>query len=581
LTAAQARPATADEHAWIRIGDAARLACGNTAAGWQRADFDDRAWSERAIVVERRDGGAPATPLVTVPGESSDDGGGGASRATPADAGVPVCGARFARWHFQVGAELGTLRTLTLRVRYTHGFAAYVNGVEIARRRLDPGANPDALATDVHGPEFERFIVPVGALLHPGDNVLAVEVHPRTAGRDTTLELSLGGDDGPRIVRGPYLLWLRETEVTVVFDTDLPTAAAIVWGATERYGASASDALATHHVLKLTRLRPATVYHYRVRARTALAEASDIVPSHNNDMMQPHNKSATAARAQSGTLVDSGDAVFHTPPEAGRPLRFAVYGDVRSGHDVHAALDQALAEEQPDLAILTGDLVDRGSDEGDWERFFEIAGPLLRQLAIFPAIGNHEYAKQGKGLLAFMQLFRWPFSADDDPPWYSFEVAGAHFVALDSNQYKVPRQLNWFEHDLREARRRRVRAIFVYAHEGPASSGMHGDNAVCVRDFVPIMERYRVSMFFGGHDHDYERGRLGTIDYVVTGGGGAELRAARCGVPGKRACPPRVAAFVNDHNYVMVELLPSLFRVCPKRVDGTPIESCVQYPLRP
>jgi hypothetical protein len=30
----------------------------------------------------------------------------------------------------------------------------------------------------------------------------------------------------------------------------------------------------------------------------------------------------------------------------------------------------------------------------------------------------------------------------------------------------------------------------------------------------------------------------------------------------------------------MVELLPSLFRVCPKRIDGTPIEACTQYPLR-
>jgi hypothetical protein len=316
-----------------------------------------------------------------------------------------------------------------------------------------------------------------------------------------------------------------------------------------------------------------------------------VVRSHNNvegrGASPRHAASASAAAGDdpaadppSGTLADSGDASFHTPPENGRPLRFAVYGDVRSGHDIHAALNQALADEQPDLAILTGDLVDRGSDEGDWERFFEIAGPLLRQLAIFPATGNHEYAKRGQGLTTFMQLFRWPFAPADDPPWYSFDVAGSHFVALDSNEYKQPRQLSWLEHDLREARRRHVRAIFVYAHEGPASAGLHGDNAVCAHDYVPIMERYHVSMFFGGHDHDYERGRIGALDYVVSGGGGAELRPARCGVPGKKPCPPRTAIFVNDHNYVMVEVLPGLFRVCPKRVDGTPIESCIQYPLR-
>lgn len=541
--------AAASEQTFVADGAPARTRCGAAPSGWERGDFDDRGWSVRATIVDRRDGGAPYE--IEAP-----------------DAGAPCSGARFVRWHFRAGDDVARLQTLTLRIRYTHGFAAYLNGTEIARRRLSPGLSPDGLASDVHGPEYESFIVSARVLAR-GDNVLAVEVHPRTAGRDTTVELSLAGDDGPRIVRGPYLLALREREATVVVDTDLPTAVDLRWGATADYGASSTDAFGTHHVLRLTGLRPGTNYHYRVRARTAVAEAA------GGDIVQPHNK-------QTGVLADAGDVVFHTPPDAGRPLRFAVYGDVRSGHDVHAALDQALADEQPDLAILTGDLVDRGSDEGDWERFFEIAGPLLRQLSIYPAIGNHEYASRGKGLLAFMQLFRWPVAApDDEPPWYSFDVGGVHFVALDSNSYKVPRQLGWLERDLREARRRDVRAIFVYAHEGPASAGLHGDNAVCARDYVPIMQRYRVSMFFGGHDHDYERGRLGTLDYVVTGGGGAELRAPRCGVPGRRPCAPRVAAFVNDHNYVMVEVLPSLFRVCPKHVDGTPLEPCTQYPLSP
>jgi hypothetical protein len=381
-----------------------------------------------------------------------------------------------------------------------------------------------------------------------------------TSDEDLDVELSLFGDDGPRIVRGPYLLGLDERAVTVVFDTDLPTAAEVRWGAGADYGHRAGDALGTHHVLRLTGLRPGAVYHYRVGARTAVAEA------------RPD---------QRGLEVDAGDAVFHTPPDAGRPLRFAVYGDVRSGHDVHAALDRALADEQPDFALLTGDLVDRGTDEGDWESFFDISAPLLRQLPIFPAVGNHEYVSRGRGLGAFLRLFRAPLTSATVPDsWYSFDLGGAHFVALDSIQYKLPRQRAWFERDLAEARRRGVRAIFVYAHEGPASSGLHGGNAICVRDYLPAMERYHVSMFFGGHDHDYERGRLGTLDYVVTGGGGAELRAARCGVPGKHACPPRVASFVNDHNYVMVELLPSLFRVCPKRADGTPIEACTQYALK-
>jgi acid phosphatase type 7 len=544
--AAGGSAASAGERIFVPDGEAARVFCGTPPAGWQKNNFDERNWATRPTVVERRDGGTPV-------------------EADAPDGGTSACsGTRFARWHFSSASfDAKRLQTLQLRIRYTHGFAAYLNGVEIARRRLDPGAGPDALATDVHGPEYERFTVPARALVR-GDNVLAVEVHPRTAGRDTTVQLSLSGDDGPRIVRGPYLLGMREREATVVLDTDLPTVVELRWGPHDDYGHRVSDAFGTHHVLRMTGLSPGTVYHYRAVARTAVADAR-----------------SGDGRTSAGLTTDAGDSQFHTPPDGGRPLRFAVYGDVRSGHDVHAALNQALADEQPDLAILTGDLVDRGSDEGDWERFFEIATPLLRQLAIFPAIGNHEYASRGRGLLAYMRLFRWPLaSPEGEPPWYSFDIGTTHFVALDSNSYKNPGQLAWFERDLREARRRGARALFVYAHEGPASSGLHGDNSTCVREYVPLMERYRVSMFFGGHDHDYERGRTGALDYVVTGGGGAELRPARCGVPGKRSCPPRVVTFANDHNYVMVEVLPSLFRVCPKRVDGTPIERCIQYPVK-
>jgi hypothetical protein len=107
---------------------------------------------------------------------------------------------------------------------------------------------------------------------------------------------------------------------------------------------------------------------------------------------------------------------------------------------------------------------------------------------------------------------------------------------------------------------------------------MHGDNPTCIRDYVPILEKHRVAMMFYGHDHHYERGRVGKLDYLVTGGGGAELRPPKC-VLGKK-CPPRVLEYLNDHNYVSVEVLPSLFRLCPKHPDGTAIYPCTSFPLR-
>ena len=238
-----AATALAGEHLFVGEGQPARMHCGAAPPNWQKPELDDRDWNARPTVVERRDSGAPVELDA---------------KTELTDGGMPVCaGARFARWHFTVGDELAALKTLTLRIRYTHGFAAYVNGVEIARRRLDANAPPDALATDVHGPEYESFTVPARAL-HRGDNLLAVEVHPHTAGRDTTVELSLRGDEGARLLRGPYLLGLREHETRVVFDTPLPTMAEVRWGRDDEYGSSAHDAFGTHHVIRLEGVKRGT-----------------------------------------------------------------------------------------------------------------------------------------------------------------------------------------------------------------------------------------------------------------------------------------------------------------------------------
>jgi predicted MPP superfamily phosphohydrolase len=262
---------------------------------------------------------------------------------------------------------------------------------------------------------------------------------------------------------------------------------------------------------------------------------------------------------------------FHTPPERGRPLRFVIYGDVRSGHDVHVDLVRAIRQEGADLAIMTGDLVDMGSDEADWTRYFSIATPLLARLPVYPAPGNHEYARAGRGAVRFRALFQ-PGN-DAGPGWRSFEVAGVHFIALDSSNYHSPEQLAWLKKDLEHARN--ARAIFAYAHEGAYSSGLHGDNEIAKTQYAPLLERAGVTLFVSGHDHHYERGRVGKLDYVVSGGGGAELRSQRCGVPGRKPCPPRMLAFANEHHYIVVDVLPGLMRMCPKRTDGTAIEPCV------
>ncbi|MEO6950644.1 MAG: metallophosphoesterase family protein [Polyangia bacterium] len=486
----------------VVAGATPKLACG-VVGEWKRVADDEHAFADR--------------PVVALDG--ARDGGTGCART------------QLLRWHFSTTSD--TPRgLLTLRARYQHGFVAYLDGVEVARRRVAGGV--DSLATDLHGPEWERIPL-IGVALSRGEHVLAVEAHPRTAGREPSFDAALEASDAPRITHGPYLLDVGTTSARVAFETDAPTTATV------RYdkGRVANDVSGQRHVITLSGLRPSTSYDYRV---------------------------------QLGDDAETARIPFHTEPLAGRPLRFVIYGDVRSGHDTHAELVRSILHEDPDLAIMTGDLVDMGSDEGDWDRYFEIATPLLSSVPVYPAPGNHEYARGGRGQARFRALFDIT-----GPSWRSFEVAGVHFIALDSNQYRSAEQLAWLRHDLESAKH--SRAIVAYAHEGAYSSGLHGDNEIAKTQYAPLLEKAGATLYVGGHDHHYERGRVGTLDYIVSGGGGAELRSQRCGLPGKKSCPPRVKALFNQHNYIVVDVLPKLFRVCAKRPDGTPLEACVTRAL--
>ena len=91
----------------------------------------------------------------------------------------------------QAGSGLG----LELRVRYSDGFIAYLNGVEVARRNMgNPGmfAFHDQVAFNV-GPGSDEETIPLGAadsLLTAGPNTLSIQLH----------NAAVTGDDATRLL---------------------------------------------------------------------------------------------------------------------------------------------------------------------------------------------------------------------------------------------------------------------------------------------------------------------------------------------------------------------------------------------
>jgi hypothetical protein len=525
MTALVVSAAHAANYRLLDKGTEVRFASAPVPADWADPGFDDSKWPRAAMPLV---GEGRTEPMAPAP-----------SRILP---GVTTL---YARARVAVPPGATNVRTLVLSAQYGDGLVVYLDGVEIVRKNVPAGATADTVADFWHGTDVETFYKPLSASLRaaPGEHVLAVEVHARRPKEGPLLDLELAATDAVQLTRGPYLIRPGASEMTISWETDSEVPGEVRFGKDANYGETVKSSLPVkHHTLRLRGLKPARLYHYRVLSGG----------------------------------VDSGDATFHTLPGADKQLRVAVYGDTRNGHDVHERVINQVLKEDPDLVVMVGDLVDRGFEETDWQRFFEVAAPLLRVLPLVPALGNHEVTRP-EGTRRFLELFPTPPGAPE-PGYFSFDAGGVHFTVLDSNQLRSPRQAGWCEADLAAAKKARAR--FVVMHQGPWSMGPHGDSPDAIRTFVPLFQKYGVDLILSGHDHEYERGVQQGLRYVVTGGGGAPLYQPRCGGEKTPGCGPGVAFLVSDYHYLTLVVARDSFRLCSKKIDGTELEPCQDFPLR-
>jgi hypothetical protein len=452
--------------------------------------------------------------------------------------------ALFAVTTFSLAREHQGLRVIEIRLRYYDGCAVWLNGIEVARRSLDAGTM--TLATRPHGPEWETFYVPVApGLLRLGDNVLAIEVHPTSRRESPELAADVIGRRDLGLVRGPIITDVTATTATISIETDGNLDAALEWGTGQTLDHRVTSAPGRIHRFTLDGLTPRTKITYRVHAGATQTEL----------------------------------LAFHTAPTTGELIRIGVYGDVRGGHDTHRKLVEAMLGEGLDMVAVTGDMVMRGTDDGDWQRFFAVTREMLAQLRYVPAIGNHD--------LGFSRTDPDVFALPAPPPgrpdhvyWYSLDLADIHLVFLDSNAYDRPEQEAWLDADLAAARQRGVRAIIAIAHDGPYSRGLHRGNQVARDRFVPILAKHHVDLLIGGHDHLYQRGEAGGIRYLVSGGGGAPLYQPSCGVARKPRCPPDgMQKLLVEHHYIVLAIDRDMMEMCPRRSDGKLLEKCQRYRL--
>jgi 3',5'-cyclic AMP phosphodiesterase CpdA len=228
----------------------------------------------------------------------------------------------------------------------------------------------------------------------------------------------------------------------------------------------------------------------------------------------------------------------------------------------------------PDFVLGTGDMVDEGFRQDQWQQFFDVENEMLRDNVYFPALGNHDRQGRGGQADSYRAFFSVPENGNDTERYYAFTYASARVLVLDSNAYSfaLTDQTSWIERELIAARQDpSIRHIFVVMHHPPFSVSLHGGNVDLRERWTPLFEQYKVSAVFSGHDHVYERAEHEGRYYFVTGGGGAPTYARR-----PRPNPvdgEAVKKYERVLHYLRVTVSGNRIEVTAIRADGTTIET--------
>ncbi len=381
--------------------------------------------------------------------------------------------------------------------------------------------------------------------LTKGEGVIAYRLDIPTPKRTN----NLFHDRSFRVVKSgdAFKLGLHITEGPFVTQTTKNSA--IIWWTTDRAASSeltipgrkslVSQENTTHHEFNISGLTAGKVYEYIAKSQAT------------------------------GDSVAARSYKFKTAPNSNN-FSFAFTCDGRTGalgggdtgiEGINAKSAEILAagiyHKKPDFLIFTGDLISGyTSSEADyraqlqaWKRSY---GSLGHYIPLYTGMGNHEslldvfadgsrFDKQGdkSAEAVFATEFVNPTNAP--PPEapglptyseavYSFDYGNAHFCQLNSDYWHsnksdtaggnpfgrlLPGQIRWLEADLKAAKARGQKHLFVYVHEPAFPCGGHvqdslweggKERGVATRDkFWQIASDAGVVAVFSGHEHNYSR----------------------------------------------------------------------------
>ncbi|MFA6431402.1 MAG: metallophosphoesterase [Candidatus Margulisiibacteriota bacterium] len=188
-------------------------------------------------------------------------------------------------------------------------------------------------------------------------------------------------------------------------------------------------------------------------------------------------------------------------------------------------------EKDAAFVVFVGDFISDGT-----EASYISHKKMIKNLKIpvYHAEGNHDAMYGG------WKLFEKYFG----PAYYSFVYKDSRFIVLNNafQESFTKAQFNWLKNTLSLAKEEHK---FVFMHKPTFDpSEIYDDQGMSGRaitqELIGLFSRYKVDYVFAGHIHGYAKAEREGVNYIVTGGGGAQLYL-----------PPDFGGF---HHYVRINV---------------------------
>ena len=238
--------------------------------------------------------------------------------------------------------------------------------------------------------------------------------------------------------------------------------------------------------------------------------------------MNIHRDTLTKLQPNTNYIYRVGDGTnwssiyqFRTEPLNDVDLKAVIFSDTQSGSSSSynyspwkTDLTSAVSRENPDFAVIDGDLTEVGGSQKQWDAWYSAGKGTLENIPLMPVVGNHDTYKtinNGAKPTAFTSQLTVPNNGPSGLKGqvYSYDYGPVHFVVLDSQGAEEGSQIlttqkQWLDQDLK-ATQQTWKVVFF--HKPPYPLKNNRTNSDVKAAFSPILEQNHVDLVVNGHDH--------------------------------------------------------------------------------